>query len=126
MTRILFALGAHSRGRELGYGLVRQVNYLQDVRRTQTFLTVRGKAVVHEITRLVRSDPVPPRRRKSMIAERSPRDLEHDQWLSRLTDAGRNLGTDDIQIVVRQVEAFIRHRQSTTLHRRRRTSPSQY
>jgi DNA-binding MarR family transcriptional regulator len=124
MTRILFALGSHSRGREAGYGLVHQEIDAHDARRTQTFLTVRGKTLMHEIVRLMRSD-----RQRAMslrkLTERSRRDLEHDQWFSRLIDTGRKLGTDDIQLVVRQVQALIDHRQSTRLHRRRhRTSTS--
>jgi hypothetical protein len=64
--------------------------------------------------------------RKLMMAEKSARDLERDQWLCRLIEAGRKLGEDDIQLVVRQVEALIGHRQSkkTPVHRRHRTSTS--
>lgn len=124
MTRILFALGAHSRGRQSGYGLVQQVIDPRDARQTQTFLTVRGKSLVHELVRLIRSDEQPPRQRKRKIAESTQRDLERDQWLYRLIDAGRKLDTDDIQIVLHQIEALVRHRQSKTLHRRRRAPPS--
>jgi DNA-binding MarR family transcriptional regulator len=121
MTRILFALSSHSRGREPGYGLVQQVIDPQDGRRTQTFLTVRGKALVHEIGRLTRSDGQRAmKQRKLMMAKKSPRDLEGDQWLSRLTEAGRKLDADDIQLVVRQVEALISHRQSKKPPVRRR------
>jgi DNA-binding MarR family transcriptional regulator len=119
MTRILFALGSHSRGREAGYGLVHQEIDPHDARKTQTFLTVRGKTLVHEIVRLMRSD-----RQRAMrlrkLTERSRRDLEYDQWFSRLIDTGRKLGTDDIRLVVRQVEALIGHRQSTRPPHRRR------
>lgn len=127
MTRILFALSSRSRGREPGYSLVQQVIDPQDGRRTQTFLTVRGKALVHEIGRLIRSDRQRAMKlRKLMKAEKSPRHLENDQWLSRLIEAGRKLGADDIQLVVRQVEALIGHRQSkkTPFRRRHRTSTS--
>jgi DNA-binding MarR family transcriptional regulator len=99
MTRILFALSSRSRGREPGYSLVQQVIDPQDGRRTQTFLTVRGKALVHEIGRLIRSDRQRAMKlRKLMKAENSPRHLENDQWLSRLIEAGRKLGADDIQL----------------------------
>ena len=56
MTRILFALGSRSRGRERGYGLVQQGIDTQDARKHQTFLTAKGKALMREIVRLVRSD----------------------------------------------------------------------
>jgi DNA-binding MarR family transcriptional regulator len=113
MTRILFALSSRSRGRQPGYGLVQQVIDPQDGRRTQTFLTVRGNALVREIVRLIRSDRQRAMKlRKSTMAEKSPRDLERDQWLSKLIAAGLKLGADDIQLVIRQVEALIGHRQS--------------
>jgi DNA-binding MarR family transcriptional regulator len=81
MTRILFALS--SRKRESGYGLVQQVIDPQDGRRTQTFLTAKGNALVHEIVRLVRSDRQRGMKlRKLMIMEKPPRNLERDQWLS--------------------------------------------
>lgn len=113
MTRILFALSSRSRGREPGYGLVQQAIDPQDARRTQTFLTVRGNALVREIVQLIRSDRQRAMKlRESMIAEKSPRDLERDQWLLLLVENGRKLGADDIQLVVRQVEALIAHRQS--------------
>jgi DNA-binding MarR family transcriptional regulator len=119
MTRILFALGSHSQGRKAGYGLVHQETDPNDARRTQTFLTVRGKTLLHEIVRLMRSD-----RQRAMrlrkLTERSRRDLEYHHWLSRLIDAGQKLGTDDIQLVVRQIEALIGHRQSRRPPHRRR------
>jgi DNA-binding MarR family transcriptional regulator len=109
MTRILFALS--SRKRDPGYGLVQQVIDPQDGRRTQTFLTVRGKALVRAIVHLIRSDRQRATQlRKSMMTKKSPRDLEHDQWLPHLIAAGLKL--DDIQLVIRQVEALIGHRQS--------------
>ena len=111
MTRILFALS--SRKREPGYGLVQQVIDPQDGRRTQTFLTAKGKVLVHELVRLVRSDRERAMQlRKLMMAEKSPRDLERDQWLPHLIAAGLKLGADDIRLVIRQVEALIGHRQS--------------
>lgn len=83
MTRILFALS--SRKRDPGYGLVQQVIDPQDGRRTQTFLTVRGKALVHAIVHLIRSDRKRATQlRKSMMTKKSPRDLEHNQWLPHL------------------------------------------
>lgn len=110
MTRILFALG--SREREPGYGLVQQVIDPQDGRRTQTFLTARGKALAQEIVRLVRFDRQRAMLRELPMTETSPRDLERDQWLHLLMAAGLKLGADDIQLVIRQVEALIGHRQS--------------
>ena len=56
MTHILFTLSSRRRGRESRYSLVQQVIDPQNGRRTQTFLTVRGKALVHEIGQLIRSD----------------------------------------------------------------------
>jgi DNA-binding MarR family transcriptional regulator len=56
MTRILFALGSRDRQRKAGYGLVQQAIDPDDPRRRQTFLTAKGKALTHEITRSVRSD----------------------------------------------------------------------
>jgi DNA-binding MarR family transcriptional regulator len=125
MTRILFALGSRSRGRDAGYGLVQQVIDPQDARITQTFLTVSGRALVHQIVRLIRSDGQHAIKLRK-VAEGSPRDLERDQWLSRLIDTGRKLGTDDIRLIVRQVEALIGHRQSKRppLRRQHRASTS--
>jgi DNA-binding MarR family transcriptional regulator len=111
MTRILFALGSRSQGLESGYGLVQQAIDLEDSRTTQTFLTAKGKALRHEIVRLIRSD----RQREMKLrssAETSRKDLERDQWLSKLIATGRNLDTVDIQLAVRQVEALINHRES--------------
>lgn len=113
MTRILFALSSDSRRRGAGYGLVQQMIDPQDGRRTQTLLTVSGKALVQKIERLIRSDRqhlIKPRRLR--MAQKSPRDLERDQWLSRLIAAGRQLASDDIQLAIRQIEALIGHRRS--------------
>jgi DNA-binding MarR family transcriptional regulator len=113
MTRILFALGSHNRGRQAGYGLVQQLIDPHDARRTRTFLTVRGKALVHEIMRTIRSDRRHATRlRKLLTAGRSRGDLQREQWLSRLVDVGRKLRVSDIQLVIRQAEAVIRHRRS--------------
>ena len=121
MTRILFALSSRSRGREPGYGLVQQVIDSRDARRTQSFLTVRGKALVHEIVRLIRSDRQrATKRRKSILAERSLRELERDQLLSRLIEAGRKLGVNDIELVIRQIKALVGHRQTKRPRLRRR------
>jgi hypothetical protein len=106
---------------------VRQVIDPQDGRRTQTFLTVRGNALVHEIVQLIRTGRQRATKlRKSTMADKSSRDLERDQWLSRLIAAGLKLAADDVQLVVRQVETLIDHRQPkrAPVHRRRRASVS--
>jgi DNA-binding MarR family transcriptional regulator len=107
MTRILFALSSRGRRREPGYGLVQQAVDLRDSRRHQTFLTVKGKALTHEIVRSVR----PHRPSAKMLAEASQSVLS-DHWLSRLIAAGRKLNADDIQLAVRQLELLVDHRQS--------------
>jgi len=56
MTRILFSLGSSSQGRAPGYGLVQQAIDLEDPRKTQSFLTAKGKVLMREIVRLVHSD----------------------------------------------------------------------
>jgi DNA-binding MarR family transcriptional regulator len=117
MTRILFALGSRGRQRNPGYGLVQQAMDLQDSRKRLTFLTMKGKALMHEIARLVRSDR--PRANKLRpMTNRPQRDLVRDQWLSRLIAAGHKLKADDIQLAVRQLELLIDHRQSTRPRRR--------
>jgi hypothetical protein len=57
------------------------------------------------------------------VAELSKGDLPRDQWLAKLIAAGRKLGTDDIQLAVRQVEALIGHREAKkpTLHPQHRS-----
>jgi DNA-binding MarR family transcriptional regulator len=107
MTRILFALSSRGRRREPGYGLVQQAVDLRDSRRHQTFLTVKGKALMHEIARSVRSNRPPAK----MLGEGSQPVLS-DHWLSRLIAAGRKLNADDIQLAVRQLELLVEHRQS--------------
>ena len=125
MTRILFALCSGSRGRRSGSGLVQQVTDPQDGRRTQTFLTARGNTLAHGIVRLIRSDRQRQMKlRKSMMTEKSPRDLERDQWLSKLIAAGLKLGADDIQLAIRQVEALLGHRRSKRSPRPHRASGS--
>src|SRR5262249_35233403 len=111
MTRILFSLGSSSQGRAPGYGLVQQAIDPKDSRRTQTFLSIKGRVLMHEIVRLMRSDS-PPAMKLRLTTESLPRDLARDQGLSQLIAAGRKLGTDDIQLAVRQVEALIGHRES--------------
>jgi len=127
MTRILFALGSRSRGRERGYRLVRQGIDTGDARKHQTFLTAKGNALMREIVRLIRTNRQGAMKlRKSTMAEKSSQDLKCDQWLSRLTEVGRKLEADDVQLVVRQAEALIGHRQSkkTPVRRRHRSSAS--
>jgi DNA-binding MarR family transcriptional regulator len=109
--RILFALS--SRKRESGYGLVQQVIDPQDGRRTQTFLTAKGNALVHEIVRLVRSD----RQRGMKLRKFDDNGEATTKFGTRsvalpLIAAGLKLGADDIQLVIRQVETLIGHRQS--------------
>jgi DNA-binding MarR family transcriptional regulator len=113
MTRILFSLGSSGQGRAPGYGLVQQVEGREDARKHQTFLTAKGKALMREIVRLVRSD------RQSAMKLRSPRltiipetrrDIARDQWLSRLVTAGRKLNSDDMKLAVYLVETLMRHR----------------
>ena len=113
MTRILFSLGSTSQGRAPGYGLVQQAIDPQDSRRTQTFLTVKGKVLMHEIVRLLRSDRQHEMKLRLLTAERSQQDLARDQWLSKLIAAGHKLAADDVQLVVHQVEALIGHRKSS-------------
>jgi DNA-binding MarR family transcriptional regulator len=111
MTRILFALS--SRKRESGDGLVQQVIDPQDGRRTQTFLTAKGNALVREIVRLVRSD----RQRGMKLRKFDDNGEATTKFGTRsvalpLIAAGLKLGADDIQLVIRQVETLIGHRQS--------------
>jgi DNA-binding MarR family transcriptional regulator len=117
MTRILFALSLRGRQRNRGYDLVQQAMDLQDSRKRLTFLTVKGKVLMHEIARLVGSDR--PRANKlRATTNKPPRDLVRDQWLSRLIAAGHKLNADDIQLAVRQLELLIDHRQSKRPRRR--------
>jgi len=56
MTRILLALGPRGQKGAPGYGLVQQATDTVDLRKHQTFLTAKGKALIREIVRLTRSD----------------------------------------------------------------------
>jgi DNA-binding MarR family transcriptional regulator len=112
MTRILFALGSRSQGWESGYGLVQQDRDTEDARRHQTFLTAKGKALMHEVVRVTRSDSPRAMKLRRLPAEASQGSFERDQWLSKLIALGSKLGTDDVRLVVRQVEALIGHRNS--------------
>ena len=112
MTRILFALSSRGRQRDAGYGLVQQAADPQDLRRVQTFLTSRGKALMREIVRSL-SGRQHETKLRPIAAETSQEGLEHHQWLSKLIAAGRKLAADDVQLVVSQAEALIGHRRSS-------------
>jgi DNA-binding MarR family transcriptional regulator len=118
MTRTLSALGEGGRYGAAGFGLVQQVIDSKDLRKRQTFLTDKGKALIREITRLTRSDhqsataPGVRGRDLRMIAEKSPGDLARDKWFLRLIAAARKLAADDIQLAARQIEALVGHRES--------------
>ena len=121
MTRILFALGSRSRGRERGYGLVQQGIDTEDARKHQTFLTAKGKALMREIVRLARSDQ--PKLRSGNLTE-PVRDVARDQWLSRFITAGSKLDPADVKLATHLVETLISVRQtSRTRHSYRRRSP---
>jgi len=111
MTRILFALGSQSRGREGGYGLVQQTIDTKDSRRHQTFLSAKGKALVGEIARTMRSDQQKPLRLRFPDLT-SARDIAQDQWLSRLIAAGRKLEPADVKIATQLLEKLISVRQT--------------
>ncbi len=113
MTRILFALGARSRGRETGYGIVQQATDLEDSRRTQTFLTAKGKALRRDMVRLVHSDRQATTKLRSsdVVRDFGPaKDIAREQWLSRLLAAGRRLDPKDMKLAVRLVETLMRDR----------------
>jgi DNA-binding MarR family transcriptional regulator len=112
MTRILFALGSRSRGRERGYGLVQQGIHTADARKHQTFLTAKGKALKREIARLVRSDQTKLRSRDLTQLLEPTRDIASDQWLSRLIAAGRKLDPEDVKLATHLVETLISFRQT--------------
>ncbi len=112
MTRILFALGWRSRGRERGYGLVQQGIDAEDARKHLTFLTAKGKALMREIVRLVRSDQPGAIRLRSedlMMTPESPQDIARDQLLSRIVAAARKLDADDVRLAVHLIETLMRH-----------------
>jgi DNA-binding MarR family transcriptional regulator len=113
MTRILFALGSRSRGRERGYGLVQQRIAMEDARKHQTFLTAKGKALMREIVRLVISDQAKLRSRNLTPVPEPARDIARDQWLSRLVAAGRKLDSEDVKLVTNIVESLISFRRNT-------------
>jgi DNA-binding MarR family transcriptional regulator len=113
MTRILFSLGSSSQGRAPGYGLVKQAIDLEDPRRTQSFLTAKGKALMREIVRLVRSDQTKLQSRRDLTLSQAPaRDIARDQWLSKLVAAAGKLDTKDVKLAVQLIEALLYHRQS--------------
>jgi DNA-binding MarR family transcriptional regulator len=112
MTRILFSLGSSGQGRAPGYGLVQPAIDLEDPRRTQSFLTAKGKVLMREIVRLVHSGRT--KQSRDLILTREPaRDIARDQWLSRLVAAGGKLDTKEIKLAVQLIEALVRHRQSS-------------
>ena len=51
-----------------------------------------------------------------LLEVKAARSGPHDRWMSRLIAAGRRLGTEDLKLAVRQVEALSEHR--TTAPRR--------
>jgi DNA-binding MarR family transcriptional regulator len=112
MTRILFALGSTGRRSKPGYGLVQQTIDTEDARRHQTFLTAKGKALMREIVRLVRSDRTKQSRDLILTAEPA-RDIARDQWPSRLVAAAGKLDTNEMKLAVQLIEALVRHRQSS-------------
>jgi len=118
MTRILFALGPRGQKGAAGYGLVQQAIDPEDSRKHRTYLTGKGKALMREMVRLIRSDDQRAMKLRlrgpdlMMMAEKSPQDLARDQWLPRLMAAGCKLDADDIQLAVRQIEVLIGSRQS--------------
>jgi len=112
MTRILFALGSTRPRGKPGYGLVEQTIDTQDTRRHQTFLTTKGKALMHEIVRLVRSDQQAAMKLRTddLMTKLEPRrDIVRDQWLSRLAVAGRKLDAEDMKLAVHLIETLMRH-----------------
>jgi DNA-binding MarR family transcriptional regulator len=54
MTRHLLDIGTHNRRREPGYGLVTQRQDPLDLRKHQTFLMIEGRALLHQILRILR------------------------------------------------------------------------
>ena len=114
MTRILFALSSRGRRRKPGYGLVQQAIDTEDPRRHQTFLTAKGKALMREIVRVVRSDQQRAMKLRSsdlMMMPELARDVARDQWLSRLVAAGRKLDAEDMKLAVHLIETLMRHHQ---------------
>jgi hypothetical protein len=114
MTPILFALGLRSQGRVRGYGLMQQGIDTEDARKHQTFLSAKGRALMHEIVRLIRSDKTKLRSRDLTSTAGAARDIARDQWLSRLVAAGRKLDGERIKIAVHLVETLMRSRGSAS------------
>jgi DNA-binding MarR family transcriptional regulator len=112
MTRVLFALGSRSQGRVRGYGLVQQGIDTKDARKHQTFLTARGKALMREIVRLVRSDQRKLRSPNLTSLPEPDADIARDQWNSRLIAAGRKLELEDVKLATHLVETLISIRQT--------------
>ena len=54
MTRLLFDIGSHTRTRDPGLGLVMQRSDPNDLRRHQTFLTDKGRALIRRINSLLK------------------------------------------------------------------------
>ncbi len=112
MTRILFSLGSSSQGRAPGYRLVQQAMDLDDPRRTQTFLSAKGKVLMRKIVQLVFSNEANPHGLDNLPLPPEPeRDIARDQWLSSLLAAVGKLDTNDIKLAVELIEALGRHRQ---------------
>jgi len=114
MTRILFALGSTRQRRKPGHGLVQQTIDTEDARRHQTFLTAKGKALMREIVRMVRSDQQRAMKLRSsdlMMMPELARDVARDQWLFRLVAAGRKLDAEDMKLAVHLIETLMRHHQ---------------
>jgi DNA-binding MarR family transcriptional regulator len=115
MTRILFALGSTGRRSKPGYGLVQQATDTKRASRRQTFLTAKGKALMHEIVRLVHSDDDGAMKLPSAdlkMRSGSVRDIARDQWLFRLIVAGRKLDLEDVKLATHLIETLISVRQS--------------
>ena len=87
---------------------------LEDPRRTQSFLTAKGKVLMREIVRLVRSDQTKLQPHRDWISASEPtQDIARDQWLSRLVAAGGKLDTREMELAVQLIEALVRHHQSS-------------
>jgi len=83
----------------------------KDARKHQTFLTAKGKTLMREIVRLVRSDRTK-QSRDLMLIPKPARDIARDQWLSRLVAAGGKLDTKEMKLAVQLIEALVRHQSS--------------
>lgn len=55
---------------------------------------------------------------RPITAEKSVRSSAQDRWLERLLAAGRRLGTEDIELAVKQVASIAEHRNSKRYMRR--------